>query len=269
MKKIDRILGICFSPTGGTRHIVEQAVYTLAEQHHLPFCIQEYTTPTHRSQWRNIREGDLVVWGSPVYAGRIPNKTLDFVKQNLHGENNPLVAIAVYGGRHWDNALIEMSQLTRRGEMNLVGACAMVSRHVFSDTLGKGRPNDEDLAYMRYYLRNMDIAHSIHLEDEDKELDYYQPMREDRKPAKFLKATPQVELSSCSGCGTCVESCTMGSIRMTDGGPAIEGICIKCMACVFRCPNNAFKFTDEDFLSHIRMIEQSCSRNAPLWFAKQ
>jgi len=269
MKEINRILGICFSPTGGTRHIVEQAVFTLAEHHHLPYFIQDYTTPSLRANWQDIRDGDLVVWGSPVYAGRIPNKSLDFVRAHLHGCNTPLVAIAVYGGRHWDNALIEMSQLTRAGNMNPVGACAMVSRHVFSNILGEGRPNDEDLAMLRDYLRHIDCSSTIHLENEDKKLDYYQPLREDKKPARFLKATPEVDYALCSGCNTCAERCAMGSIQITDGKPVIEGTCIKCMACVFSCPTHAFKFTDEDFLSHIRMIEQTCSKKAPLWFAER
>ena len=40
------------------------------------------------------------------------------------------------------------------------------------------------------------------------------------------------------------------------------GICIKCQACVRRCPTGAKYFADRDFLSHVAMLEQNYRERA-------
>ena len=40
------------------------------------------------------------------------------------------------------------------------------------------------------------------------------------------------------------------------------GLCIKCQACVRRCPTHAKYFEDADFLSHVAMLEQNFTRRA-------
>ena len=87
----------------------------------------------------------------------------------------------------------------------------------------------------------------------------------------------------CTGCGICKESCPVGSIEdvaidettlegTTSEETAIEegehrgkivfethGICIKCQACIRKCPAGAREFKDEEFLSHVRMLEAKYS----------
>ena len=48
----------------------------------------------------------------------------------------------------------------------------------------------------------------------------------------------------------------MGSISEED--PAeVGGVCIKCQACVKKCPVDAKYFDDPAFLSHVAMLEQN------------
>ena len=81
-------------------------------------------------------------------------------------------------------------------------------------------------------------------------------MKEDGTPARFLKAKPVTDMETCDGCGRCTAVCPMGSIDRTDPG-LVSGICIKCQACILHCPRHAKYFTDEDFLSHVRMLEKT------------
>ena len=37
----------------------------------------------------------------------------------------------------------------------------------------------------------------------------------------------------------------------------IDGICIKCQACIRGCPQHALYFDDPAFLSHVRMLTQN------------
>lgn len=48
----------------------------------------------------------------------------------------------------------------------------------------------------------------------------------------------------------------MGSISADDVAD-VSGICIKCQACVKFCPTHVKYFTDTDFLSHVRMLENT------------
>jgi len=55
--------------------------------------------------------------------------------------------------------------------------------------------------------------------------------------------------------------CTMGSISMDDF-TEVPGICIKCNACVNKCPKGAKYFDDPVMLSHLRMLEDNFQRRA-------
>ncbi len=79
---------------------------------------------------------------------------------------------------------------------------------------------------------------------------------EDGEPAKFLKAVPKTDGDLCDRCGICVSSCPMGSIDASDCRH-VTGVCIKCQACVLKCPRQAKYFDDPDFLSHVRMLEKN------------
>lgn len=266
--KISEIIGIYFSPTGGTQRIVETAIETLSARFSVPCRTLSYTTPANREQAFNIPSDALVVWGTPVYAGRIPNKTLPFVDTFIQGKGNPLIAIAVYGGRHYDNTLSEMVLKAKQGNMKPIGAAAMVSRHVFSQTLSKGRPSEEDLQQLRNFVNQVQIDRTDDLlvPGEVAPQTYYTPLKQDMQPAKFLKSKPSVDVNLCTRCGQCAEHCTMGSIRMEDGLPQFEGVCIKCQACVFHCSTHAIGIHDEQFLSHIQMLEENIKACRPCEF---
>lgn len=265
---ITSVKGVYFSPTGGTRAVVELVSCRLAERFGVPYALQTYTLPQEREQWKLFEPGDLVVWGSPVYAGRIPNKTLDFVRSAMVGCGNKAVCVAVYGGRHYDNAVAEMCSVFQKGNLFPIAAAAVVSRHVFSNILGKGRPNATDIKSLTDFCNkvNLDGTGCLQVPGDAEPERYYTPLREEHTPAKFLKAQPLFDMSLCCHCGACAEKCPMGSISMTADGPRAIGICIKCQSCRFVCPKNAVRFDNEDFLSHIRMLEKNYDGLTPCEF---
>ncbi len=90
---------------------------------------------------------------------------------------------------------------------------------------------------------------------------YYTPLQEDGSPAHFLKTVPKTNPEICSHCGKCASACPMNSIS-PENESEINGICIKCQACIKTCPVNAKYFDDEQFLSHVRMLENTYTRRA-------
>ncbi len=254
-----------FSPTGGTLQVAQRlgdrlgALLGAAVEYH------SYTLPREREALPQVEAGDVVVWATPVYAGRIPNKTLDYVRRAIHADGNPAIALVAFGNRAYDNALAELVGLMEEGGMKPVAAAAMVTRHAFSDTLGAGRPNEEDLAALDRFATQVAeklITHNselitVSVPGEVHPEKYYTPLKTNNAPAGFLKAKPSCNSELCTRCGECLEVCPMGSIGAKDGMPTFDGVCIKCQACRRHCPTGSIAFTDPEYLSHVAMLERT------------
>ena len=252
-----------FSPTGGTLQVAQRLAERMGRVLNAAVKYHSYTLPQKREELPVFDADDIVLWATPVYAGRIPNKTLDFVRQTIRANGNPSVALVTFGNRAYDNALAELVGLMQDGGMHPVGAAAVVTRHAFSDTLGASRPNEEDLADLDHFADQ--VAEKIHASQkgeisvpgEAHPEKYYTPLKTNSAPAGFLKAKPSCNPDRCTRCGKCHDVCPMGSITVTDGIPSFVGICIKCQACRRICPTGAIAFTDPEYLSHVAMIERT------------
>ena len=258
-----RIKTYYFSPTGGTLHVARHLAETLGRLLHAAVEYHSYTMPREREELPQFDAEDIILWATPVYAGRIPNKTLIYVRNAIRANGNPSIALVTFGNRAYDNALAELVGLMVDGGMKPVGAAAMVTRHSFSDTLGAGRPNTEDLAALDRFAEHvveriqtkqyapLNVPGETHPER------YYTPLKTSNAPAGFLKAKPSCNPNRCTRCGKCMEVCPMGSIGEDGEIPTFDGICIKCQACRRICPTGAIAFTDPEYLSHVAMIERS------------
>ena len=255
-----------FSPTGGTLQVAKQFAEFLADILQADVEYHSYTLLKEREEMPTFDADDIIFWATPVYAGRIPNKTLDYVRSTLKANGNMSVALVTFGNRAYDNALAELVGLMEDGGMYPIGAAAMVTRHVFSDTLGASRPNNDDIAALEDFANR--VAEKIQsfsnekipvlkVPGESHPDKYYTPLKSTNVPASFLKAKPSCDSERCTRCGKCLELCPMGSIELDGGLPVFIGICIKCQACRLSCPTEAIAFTDPDYHSHIKMIEQT------------
>ncbi len=285
---ISAVRAVFFSPTGTTKEITTFIAGKLAAGLNVPLLQSSYTLPKERELFiseAHFMPGELVVWGTPTYAGRIPNKTLDFVTSILTGDSagqskgNLMIPVAVYGNRSFDNCLAELAGLMQKGGSIPFAGIAAPSRHTFSSVLGAGRPDSSDYAKLEAYcdrilskLKKTGWPASIpEFPGEAEPEKYYTPRRVDGEPAKFLKAKPQILSEKCSGCGTCEGVCPMGSISMGGEGleqsqtltqpqPQFAGVCIKCQACIRSCPEGALYFDDPDFLSHVEMLAENFTK---------
>ena len=262
--KIRKIWAVYYSATGRTAQAVEAISKALADL--LGVCWQkdEFTTPEQRKAVRHYTSDELVVFGMPVYAGRLPNKLLPFVQKGFCGQGTLAAPIVTFGNRSFGDALTELYQVLESAGFHIVAAAAIVAQHAFAPALAAGRPNDEDR--QRIYAFARALAHSIDawpgtppkipVPGHTPIGTYYTPLGLDGKPAKFLKARPKTDEARCIRCGVCAEVCPMGSVSKRD--PAlVEGICIKCQGCVVKCPQHAKYFDDAAFLSHKALLEQT------------
>ena len=198
--------------------------------------------------------------GVPTYAGRVPNKIMPFIAENLKGNGAYAVPVVTYGNRSFDDALAELSDLLEGNGFRLLGGGAFPCQHAFAETLAAGRPDMMDILEafklgeaLVGNLASGNILKAEAFPGNHPAGPYYVPKGMDGQPAKFLKAKPILDRTKCTACGTCATACPMGSIDAASGFEAVD-ICIKCQACIKKCPAGARTFDDEAFLSHRKML---------------
>lgn len=270
MMELKKIWAVYFSGTGTTRRTVERIASGLAEKLALPVEKVDFSRPPVRQQELRFDAADLVVLGTPVYAGRVPNVLLPFLQEKIVGGGALAVPVVLFGNRAYDDALMELRNILAADGLHPVAAAAFVGEHSFSRTLGQGRPNENDEALMdEFAAKTADLVRRLPAAPEkpvavggqEPLRPYYTPRDRAGNPINILKVKPKTDMTRCGGCGLCAEICPMGSIDPTDVS-AVRGICIKCCACVKGCPTGAKYFDDAGYLYHQHELEAQYARPA-------
>lgn len=258
--ELKKVFAVYYSATGTTAKVVRTLAEALGERLGLPVEERSFTRPGERAEVLAFTAEDLVVMGSPTYAGKLPNKLLPDFREKLRGNGALAVPVVTFGNRSFDNSLAELRAVLEADGFCPVAAGAFVGRHAFTDELAYGRPGWSDLAEIRDFAGR--TAEKVLAGDRtpvrvpgDPAAPYYVPRGLDGEPAKFLKAKPKTYTERCNRCGACVRACPMGAIDPKD--PAqVPGTCIKCQSCVRKCTRGAKYFDDPAFLSHVAMLER-------------
>jgi len=272
-----------FSPTGTTKHIaLALSTYlkdALTRQGGLPsikkidFTQLSERVPDEISEIIEVDRDTLFILSLPVYAGRVPNILLPYLKR-FKGDHTKTVIVAVYGNRHYDDALMEIWQLLKANGFDVIAAGAFIGAHSFSDQLASGRPDADDISICKQFAEK--IAEKLEkyatacpevvgIPGKWPLRSYFRPVDVNGVPFDFKRIAP-VTQDSCIACGLCSKICPVGSISNRDH-KTIIGICIKCCACVKRCPVNAKQFDDLNFIKHkIELETDFFSRKSPEYF---
>jgi ferredoxin/flavodoxin len=270
--EIRKVTAAYFSPAGTTGDVTEMIASVIGEAFSIPVEIDDFTLPSSRGVKRTYGPDELVVFGTPTYAGRVPNKIMPFIRESFSGDQTPAVCCVTFGNRAFDSSLAELWTIAQDGGFRPFAGAACVSRHVFSEKIAAGRPDDPDRQILIDLANN--AVRRLQEAESPEELPvpdtfageinvgpYYIPRGADGAPAKFLKAKPKTDRKLCTRCGRCARACPMGIIPEKDP-TAAEGACIKCQACVLVCPEHAKYFDDPAFLSHVEMLEKNFTRSA-------
>lgn len=147
------VWAVYYSGCGSTRRLLRGMAEAAGEALMLPVRELDYSRPEAREKSYCFTETDLVFWGSPTYAGRLPNVLLPFLRGNFTGGGAAAVAVVLYGNRSYDDALKELCEvLTGNGFLAAAGA-AVTAEHAFAPVLAHGRPNAEDRAAAAEFAR--------------------------------------------------------------------------------------------------------------------
>lgn len=252
------IWAMYFSPTGTTEKIVTCVANELAGGRAEVF---DFTLPQAREQEKVFTEEDAVVFGVPVYAGRVPNVLLKYLDK-VRGNGALAVPMVLYGNRNYDDALIELRNILEKNGFHTVAAAAFIGEHSFSKTLAAGRPDHGDMALAKEFASKIALENRgpISVKGQDPIRGYYQPR--DRKGVFIdIRKVKPLTSDACDDCKICAKVCPMGSISF-DNVREFTGICIKCGACIKKCPKQAKYYEDEGYLYHKTELEEGYTRRA-------
>lgn len=335
---IRRVWAIYFSPTGTTQRVVSAladtlsislAGYALWNDGVIPAVHKfDFTLPqarTNQAGFPRLNADDLVIFGCPTYAGRLPNLLLKYL-DTIAGGGAMAVPVVTYGNRHFDNSLIELRDILESHDFHTIAAVAAACEHSFSDTLGAGRPDEQDRAQLREFAAaiadkvigasHLRRAYEIAAQDRPAAVlppvevpgvpaaqghgGYYQPRDRHGVFIDIRKVKPKTDAGRClrytssegsaggesaaavssghdlpdgannagpaaapasSICGVCAAVCSMGAIDPEDI-TQVPGICIKCGACIKKCPERAKYYDDPGYLYHKTELEEMYQRRA-------
>ena len=129
--EVKKVWSFYFSPAGTTQKTVCTIAEELANQLSADYEQISFTKFAERSKTYCFGNGDLVVVGTPTYAGKIPNKIMPDFKEKLQGNGALAVALATYGNRAYENSLAELYSILNNNGFQTIAAAAIVCEHSF------------------------------------------------------------------------------------------------------------------------------------------
>jgi ferredoxin len=244
--EIESVKLVYFSPTRTTKTVVQG----IARGIH-PGIVEELdiTRPGARTQPLTTSEKELLIVGVPVYMGRVPALTSEWLHV-LKADNTPAVGVVVYGNRAYEDALLELNDiLTQRGCKPIAGA-AFIGEHSFSTaetTTAEGRPDAGDLKYAELFGQK--IQETLRSVSSVKQLSEpkipgchpyrQQPCHPYRRDTAFWNVDFITVSDACIQCRICAEGCPVGVIDPENSRTIDTENCITCCACIRHCPRHA------------------------------
>ncbi|MBU1193536.1 MAG: 4Fe-4S binding protein [Proteobacteria bacterium] len=237
---IDTVKLVYFSPTGTTRKILNG----ISDG----FCAGsieqiDLTLPTADTLAPADIQKELVIFGVPVYEGRV-SKTAIARLQQFKGNKTPAVIVVMYGNRDYEDALLELNDLTREMGFLPIAGAAFVGEHSFANAnrpLANGRPDAKDMQAAKEFgskiqakMKDMAAIDESCAITPPGNIPY---IEHDGTHMKTMAATTLVE--NCILCGSCATVCPVGAICVEDAVTTDITACILCNACVKNCLNGA------------------------------
>lgn len=237
--KYNKVQSIYFSPTNTTQTIVRE----LASSTQLDVMDDIDITFPSDSDSDILIKDTLLFIGVPVYGGRVAPVALKRLKR-IKGKNSPCVIVVVYGNRDYDDALLELrNEVTKLG-FTPIAASAFIGEHSYSTEkypIASSRPDKNDILIAHNFgnevVKCLNIISSLEEVSEIKVKGNYPYKEYNPSPS-----TPQTDEKLCTQCGYCISICPMECIKIEDEIVSDPNCCIKCCACVKKCPNNARVF---------------------------
>lgn len=241
------IYAICFSPTGGTKKVVETVAGAFGDYKTIELCTNQELPE------RNFSKENLCVIGVPSFGGRVPEIIFNKMDK-FSGNQTKTVIIAVYGNRAYEDTLKELENYLMSEGFSCIAGIAAIAEHSIMHQFAKGRPDQEDLKELVLYAEKIKekMKHSS---------DNCAVSVPGKVPYKKYNGMPIVPKAGrkCNSCGLCACECPTGAIPADNPKITQKENCITCMHCVSVCPVKARKLNPVIVMAASNKMKKVCS----------
>lgn len=230
--KMNELKLVYFSPTGTTRKVIME----IAGNIDLKSVSFDLTIHKEKKPVLNFKENDFVIFGIPVYSGRMPKTFLEYF-DDVKGNGTPAALIATYGCREFEDALLELKTEVEKRGFKVIGAAAFPTEHSIVRSVGLGRPNKADMKVISDFgiQLNRRLKRNTSFENVDIQVPGNAAYRKYSGPSLF----PKVDVNHCTQCGACAKSCPAAAIPPDNTKKTIHKKCIVCLKCIRVCKQKA------------------------------
>lgn len=253
---------VYFSPTGTTKKTLQSIAKGIQAE---SIVDANLTQPDTSVPVSSGDKNELVIFGVPVYGGRVPGIAAERLKE-MSGEGMPAAVVVVYGNRAYDNALFELKHLAEDMGYMVVAGGAFIGEHSYSNNdfpIAAGRPDAADVEKAIAFGESIreKLASFQSLDDFDPvTVPGVMPAEGGRRPPSEEYAETIEDL--CDACGICADVCPTGAITIAEQAVTDAKKCIRCCACVKECPTKARVMNSERIKGAAKRLSENFSRRA-------
>mgnify|MGYP002736051943 FL=1 len=241
------VFEIVFSPTGGTRKVSGLVAGALDKN----TVTVDLTDSGLDFSAVSMTEDDVAVISVPAYAGRIPAVVADRLGM-VRGNGARAVLVCVYGGRAFEDTLIELEDVAKHAGFRVVAAVSAIAEHSVARQFAAGRPDAQDVAQLSEFAQRI----------RQKLLDgaASEPSIPGNRPYKQAGGHSMVPHATedCVSCGACAALCPVRAIDKDDPRQVDGEACISCMRCIAVCPRGARKLDPNKLFAVSQMLGKVC-----------
>ncbi|MEG0275704.1 MAG: 4Fe-4S binding protein [Coprobacillus sp.] len=251
--KITHIRKLVFSPTGSTQKVVD----IVSDVWKQPKEEIDLSNPDIDFSQYCFTSHDLCFVAVPSYGGRVPEIAVKHLKM-IRSMNSPVILIATYGNRAYDDTLLELKEVMKAQGFLCVSAISAVCEHSIMRQFGMGRPDKLDIMQLTEFATNIrDIL--------DKVADMEEVGVPGNYPYREYNGVPLKPKASrkCVECGLCAKQCPVKAIDINNPKKTDEKKCISCMRCIKVCPQNARKCNSLILVAATKKMMKACAGSKP------
>ena len=233
MLNFKKVSKIYFSPSGTTEKIVNEVAknFNMNRENYDLLSFNEEKT----------FDNELVILGIPVFDGRIPKLACKRLSK-IKGNKTKAIVILNYGNIDYGDALLELTELLKENNFDIIGIATTVSQHSQFNEVGQNRPDAEDLAKINEFSQKI-IEKLKNNTSNEIFVGGYKPYPSYVKPDFSVSCDENL----CVECMDCVYTCPEEAIMEESPTKTNLDACTRCTTCINVCSEGARSFTGDNY----------------------